>query len=70
MVLNQAQKFRLKNSSYILEWLKIKLWSTGRYASYSELTKHKLKDRISRRNWNTWFEKRKTSHCLTASANR
>ena len=50
MVLNQAQKIRLKNSSYILEWLSSKLWSTDRYASYSELTKNKLKDRISTRN--------------------
>ena len=49
-VLNQAQKIRLKNSSYILEWLSTKFWSTCRYASYSELNKHKLKNRISTRN--------------------
>ena len=46
IVLNQAQKNRLKNSNYILEWL----WSSGRYVSYSELTKNKLEDRISTRN--------------------
>ena len=40
----------LKNSRSILEWSWIELWSTGRYASQSELTRQKPKYRISTKN--------------------
>ena len=34
----------------ILEWPETKLWSTGRYASKSELTRQKPKEKISTKN--------------------
>ena len=63
MVLNQAQdqtekqqkKFRVAINLDLaknLEWL----WLPGRYASHSELTRKKLKDRVSKKNQTPYFK--------------
>lgn len=41
---------KIENSEKNLEWLWTKLWPIGKYTSHWELTRQKLKDKISTKN--------------------